>query len=251
MLRDLDRLDSILSTGSTAQLQRLAAHQSGLAPSTAPSARPLSPDPTSPRPRRRWSARDTHRLEWTLRQAPSILRQVQSSTPQFEDVERVAEAAGCSLELAERALSYSQGDTGHAILLAISGQGFEEAAEFSESSVADQLLLGRREVDVDQMSYEQLLQLGDAIGHVKCGVEDPGEVLEVTRLSSLDLKALVAPSDCSHHDARCAVCLSEYQKGEQLAVTACMHRFHLECLSKWLEGSKKCPLCLSEVDSKL
>ncbi|GJN23898.1 hypothetical protein PR202_gb11590 [Eleusine coracana subsp. coracana] len=41
----------------------------------------------------------------------------------------------------------------------------------------------------------------------------------------------------------CAICLSEYNRGDELVPT-CGHFFHAECgVDKWLRDRRTCPLC--------
>lgn len=45
----------------------------------------------------------------------------------------------------------------------------------------------------------------------------------------------------------CAICLSAYVSGDMLRVMPCLHRYHHECLAKWMWASHPsrlfCPLC--------
>ena len=41
----------------------------------------------------------------------------------------------------------------------------------------------------------------------------------------------------------CAICLSEYEEGEELRVLPCKHVFHRECIDEWLANDERCPTC--------
>jgi hypothetical protein len=43
----------------------------------------------------------------------------------------------------------------------------------------------------------------------------------------------------------CAICLGDYEEGEELTVLPCNHSFHAECVTEWLHTRNKCPLCCS------
>ncbi|CAG9322278.1 unnamed protein product [Blepharisma stoltei] len=45
----------------------------------------------------------------------------------------------------------------------------------------------------------------------------------------------------------CIICLEEFIRGDILMVMTCEHFYHSSCLKKWLQGSKKCPLCNADV----
>jgi len=65
-------------------------------------------------------------------------------------------------------------------------------------------------------------------------------------------------SEKAHLDAiaqqcdRCAICLSDFETGEQLRRLPCAHHFHPPCIDTWLKRNKVCPLCLKCIeDTKL
>ena len=45
----------------------------------------------------------------------------------------------------------------------------------------------------------------------------------------------------------CNICLDEYKIGEKICYLPCFHFFHNICIKKWVEKSKKCPLCNIEI----
>ena len=48
----------------------------------------------------------------------------------------------------------------------------------------------------------------------------------------------------SEHDGMCAVCLSEFEEGEDLrTLPECVHSFHAECIDMWLYSHSNCPVC--------
>lgn len=47
----------------------------------------------------------------------------------------------------------------------------------------------------------------------------------------------------------CAVCLSEYDEGDLLRRLPCCHYFHRRCADQWLLRSKRCPLCMQDIDA--
>lgn len=58
------------------------------------------------------------------------------------------------------------------------------------------------------------------------------------------------PEPHEHGDApSCAVCLSEFARGNMLRALPCGHRFHQRCIDKWLRRNKVCPLCLRDIDA--
>lgn len=261
IFEDIDRIANLL--GSTSQLQAAASSPSAEAISlvhTVPEASSPSwasvPEASSPS----WAAtRDTTRTQVVAvrRRMPSSRVSIDIDTPgPADDANRhdarrsVSMAAGVSLERAAEAIEICMGDLDSATMLAMSGELEQLSSLASHADTSP-------EIELDDMSYEELLELQDSIGHVRVGVQKDELITacDVKRLCSIDMASLA--ERCNHldpeaiqHDKRCSVCLNDYAKGEELAVTSCGHEFHLDCLCHWMRESRKCPLCLQEVDAE-
>jgi len=60
-----------------------------------------------------------------------------------------------------------------------------------------------------------------------------------------------ATSRIRHHQTSCAVCIEEYNEGDQLRQLPCQHEFHTECILPWLtERHSSCPLCKHDAVSQ-
>ncbi|GAA6008100.1 hypothetical protein JCM11491_001884 [Sporobolomyces phaffii] len=44
-------------------------------------------------------------------------------------------------------------------------------------------------------------------------------------------------------ESRCAICLSDYEDEDEIALAHCSHGFHSECLRAWLKDHGSCPVC--------
>lgn len=60
------------------------------------------------------------------------------------------------------------------------------------------------------------------------------------RRSSLDLPMETRNSDTCEG---CPICWDPVEQGEELAVLACSHLFHSECINRWSRIGNSCPLC--------
>jgi len=49
-------------------------------------------------------------------------------------------------------------------------------------------------------------------------------------------------------DSNCAICLSDYEVGEELRFLRCGHHFHGPCIMQWLFQNKSCPFCKKDID---
>ena len=54
--------------------------------------------------------------------------------------------------------------------------------------------------------------------------------------------AILCPSGSKGGDM-CAICLSDFETGDELSVLPCDHRFCTECIGRWLRSSPTCPQC--------
>ncbi|KAK4750807.1 hypothetical protein SAY87_004289 [Trapa incisa] len=100
-------------------------------------------------------------------------------------------------------------------------------------------------LDIDNMSYEQLLDLGDRIGHVNTGLKDDEISLCIRKIK------LMSIGDLSHHftaktEGKCSICQEDYEEADDIGKLDCGHGYHLECITQWLSHKNVCPICKSE-----
>ncbi|KAI8607421.1 hypothetical protein BC830DRAFT_1249204, partial [Chytriomyces sp. MP71] len=55
------------------------------------------------------------------------------------------------------------------------------------------------------------------------------------------------PPPIEDEDAKCAICLTEFEAGEAVSGLPCLHWFHGVCIKTWLKDSKVCPICRTDV----
>ncbi|CAM6026428.1 unnamed protein product [Sphagnum balticum] len=101
-----------------------------------------------------------------------------------------------------------------------------------------------QDVDPDNMSYEELLALGDAVG-----TESKG--LSVQAISALPGSSYVPDlQEGTSGQEQCAVCRHEYEAGDLMLTLPCKHQYHSDCIQQWLQINKVCPVCGAEVASE-
>ncbi|KAJ4917374.1 RING/U-box superfamily protein [Raphanus sativus] len=92
-------------------------------------------------------------------------------------------------------------------------------------------------LDVDNMSYEELLSLGERIGDVCTGLN------EETISNRLKQHKYTSDTRCPQEIEPCCVCQEEYNEGEELGKLECGHGFHSQCIKEWLKQKNICPIC--------
>ncbi|KAJ6350066.1 hypothetical protein OIU78_006284 [Salix suchowensis] len=92
-------------------------------------------------------------------------------------------------------------------------------------------------LDVDGMSYEELLALGERIGNVNTGL--PEDVFSKCLMETICLS-----SDKGQEETSCAICLEEYRRADKVGkIRNCGHGYHVGCIKKWLSMKNMCPIC--------
>ncbi|KAG1354595.1 E3 ubiquitin ligase BIG BROTHER-related [Cocos nucifera] len=96
-------------------------------------------------------------------------------------------------------------------------------------------------VDPDNMTYEELQRLGEAIGTEGRGLSD--EVISFLPTSTYKIGLF---SKKEKHE-ECVICYMAYKNRDKLMMLPCKHQYHKTCITKWLKINKVCPVCSEEV----
>ncbi|GMY22416.1 E3 ubiquitin-protein ligase BIG BROTHER-like [Fagus crenata] len=97
-------------------------------------------------------------------------------------------------------------------------------------------------VDPDNMTYEELIDLGDAVGTQSRGLSQ--DLINLLPTSKYKFKNLFSTKKARE---RCVVCQMRYKRGDRQIKLPCKHVYHSECITKWLTINKVCPICNTEV----
>ncbi|GLT74712.1 hypothetical protein SLA2020_464950 [Shorea laevis] len=100
-------------------------------------------------------------------------------------------------------------------------------------------------LDIDNMSYEELLALEERMGTVNTALSEEA-LSKCLRTSIYQLTPEEdAPVDCGGHmdDTKCSICQEEYVVGDELGGLQCEHRYHVTCIHQWLRLKNWCPIC--------
>ncbi|XP_076950090.1 uncharacterized protein LOC143622966 isoform X2 [Bidens hawaiensis] len=134
-------------------------------------------------------------------------------------------------------------------------QAFNEEASFHDRSmhegfmIVDRSAFGSRSpfdhhqdmrLDIDDMSYEELLALGERIGSVNTGLSE-------SLISKCLRESIYCSSDQIQDEGTCVICLEEYANMDDVGMLkGCKHDFHVGCIKKWLSMKNLCPICKSD-----
>lgn len=93
-------------------------------------------------------------------------------------------------------------------------------------------------LDVDNMSYEELLALEERIGDVNTGLSEE-TILKLMKRQKHESTAVESALDSEP----CCICQEEYVDGDNVGVLDCGHDFHTDCVKQWLMQKNLCPIC--------
>ncbi|CAG7867881.1 unnamed protein product [Brassica rapa] len=106
-------------------------------------------------------------------------------------------------------------------------------------------------LDIEEMSYEELLALSERIGTVNTGLpeEDVKNHLKTRTCSVINVaeeSSSSSPQTKDRETEPCTICQESFKNEEKIATLDCGHEYHAECLEKWLIVKNVCPICKSE-----
>ncbi|PKA56589.1 E3 ubiquitin ligase BIG BROTHER-related [Apostasia shenzhenica] len=95
-------------------------------------------------------------------------------------------------------------------------------------------------MDIDNMSYEELLDLGEKIGSVNTGLTE--EVMAKC-LERTAFKEASSTREAEEADKTCSICQECCADGDEVCRLGCDHWFHADCIQQWLRVKNWCPIC--------
>ena len=111
------------------------------------------------------------------------------------------------------------------------------ADELEEAAVDLDQNLDFAQPNVDEMTYEQLLELEEQMGSVSNGLTEE-EIKSLKHDKFIKNKYL---------EDKCIICQYNFMELESIVGLSCKHCFHFACLKPWIEKQHYCPLCKSNI----
>uniref|UniRef100_J3L343 RING-type E3 ubiquitin transferase n=2 Tax=Oryza brachyantha TaxID=4533 RepID=J3L343_ORYBR len=99
-------------------------------------------------------------------------------------------------------------------------------------------------LDVDNMTYEELLELGDKIGYVNTGLREDEIVRNLRKVKHPSFDPFRYPTEM---EKKCSICQEEFEANEEMGKLDCGHSYHVYCIKQWLSQKNVCPVCKTAV----
>ena len=109
----------------------------------------------------------------------------------------------------------------------------EIADELDDGELEMDQSIGMDQPNVDEMTYEQLLELEEQIGSVSNGLTEE-EIKNLKHDKFIKNKYL---------EDKCIICQYNFIELESIVGLPCKHSFHFNCLKPWIDKQHYCPLC--------
>ncbi|KAF8085813.1 hypothetical protein N665_0646s0015 [Sinapis alba] len=105
-------------------------------------------------------------------------------------------------------------------------------------------------LDIDNMSYEELLALGDKMGTVSTALSE--EALSRSLQKSIYQETDESGSNSLNEDddIKCSICQEEYFDGDEVGTMPCEHMYHVSCVQQWLRMKNWCPICKTSAEEE-
>ncbi|KAK9269127.1 hypothetical protein L1049_000896 [Liquidambar formosana] len=100
-------------------------------------------------------------------------------------------------------------------------------------------------LDIDLMSYEELLALGERIGNVNTGLSEETIRSHLKTRTYVTCINLEEAACVDRETDSCIICQSDFENQEKIGTLDCGHEYHADCLKKWLLVKNVCPICKS------
>lgn len=94
-------------------------------------------------------------------------------------------------------------------------------------------------VDIQAMSYDALINLGDAIGRA-----GDSTAVDPAAIAALPRRGPEAPySSVTSIQTRCVICQDNLAADDDIRVLPCGHDYHFACIAQWIPRSNTCCVC--------
>ncbi|KAK4760064.1 hypothetical protein SAY87_023195 [Trapa incisa] len=104
-------------------------------------------------------------------------------------------------------------------------------------------------MDIDNMTYEELLALEERMGTVSTALTEEALLKCLKRESYQKTKCdKEDAANVEKDDTKCSICQEEYMDGDEVGRMQCEHMYHVDCINQWLRVKNWCPVCKSSAE---
>ncbi|PPR98334.1 hypothetical protein GOBAR_AA22320 [Gossypium barbadense] len=107
-------------------------------------------------------------------------------------------------------------------------------------------------LDIDNMSYEELLALEERMGNVSTALSEEAmsKCLKKSIYEAISMEDVAKVScEVEKDDVKCSICQEEYVVGDEVGRLLCEHRYHVGCIRQWLQVKNWCPICKASAEA--
>ncbi|XP_022754418.1 uncharacterized protein LOC111302830 [Durio zibethinus] len=106
-------------------------------------------------------------------------------------------------------------------------------------------------LDIDNMSYEELLALEERMGTVSTALSEEAlsKCLKKSIYDATSSEDENVSCDGKKDDVKCSICQEEYVIGGEVGRLQCEHRYHVVCIQQWLLVKNWCPICKASAET--
>ncbi|CAH0487226.1 unnamed protein product [Peronospora farinosa] len=161
-----------------------------------------------------------------------------ASHPRAQNNEEASLALARYLQQQENIAAYEEYET--RLYLGAVEQEYSQRFHHPASSLLSGVAGHQRNIDPDNMTYEELLRLGEEVGDVK---KERWRRMAMQVLSSLPIHHWTR----GHVEDTCIICQYDFMQNDRAMTLPCAHVFHEDCVGDWIRENNSCPLCKREI----
>lgn len=126
------------------------------------------------------------------------------------------------------------------------GRRRREAESADEVQSADEVLSFMRSAIQDGNRVTSLHRQLQGLPSLQQGI-DAATIKDNTATMTWGASELGRFSSTGCDEGKCMVCQDSFQEGNSLRILPCLHRYHVQCIDRWLGQDTHCPVCKHDV----
>ncbi|XP_062105814.1 uncharacterized protein LOC133817337 [Humulus lupulus] len=110
-----------------------------------------------------------------------------------------------------------------------------------------------RTTEQQSRNSSQFQQQSKALENLRKEFYNPVSKRLTTKVNLYYRDTPVNPKDLESDEdgKRCAICLDDFERGQEVMLTPCKHMFHEDCIVPWAKSNGQCPVCRAVFGPKM